>query len=71
MVIKFCTKRCMPEGKHLLPGAHFFVKIGNFGVSYFYEFPIHYWEQGLCSGESTCLPLMWPGLNSRTWHHMW
>ena len=24
---------------------------------------------GWCSGES--LPPLWPGLDSRTWHHMW
>ena len=28
-------------------------------------------EQGWCSGESTCLPLMWSGLDSRTRRHMW
>ena len=27
--------------------------------------------QGWCSGEDTCLPRMWPGLDSQTWHHMW
>ena len=27
------------------------------------------WEQGWCSGESTRLPPMWPGFDSR--HHMW
>ena len=30
----------MPEGKHLLHGVHFFVKIGNFGVPYLPEFVI-------------------------------
>ena len=30
-----------------------------------------YWWQGWCSGESTCLPPMWPGLDFRTWHYMW
>ena len=28
-------------------------------------------EQGWCSGESTHLPPMWPGFNSRTLHRMW
>ena len=31
----------------------------------------HYGEQGWCSGESTCLPLMWPGFESWRWRHMW
>ena len=28
-------------------------------------------EQGWRSGESTCLPPMWPGFDSRTRRHMW
>ena len=28
-------------------------------------------EQGWRSGESTRLPPMWPGFNSRTQRHMW
>ena len=28
-------------------------------------------EQGWRSGESTRLPPMWPGFDSRTWRHMW
>ena len=28
-------------------------------------------EQGWCSGESTCLPPMWPGFDSRSQSHMW
>ena len=28
-------------------------------------------EQGWRNGESTCLPLLWPGFNSRTRRHMW
>ena len=28
-------------------------------------------EQGWCSGESTRLPPMWPGFDSRTLRHMW
>ena len=28
-------------------------------------------EQDWHSGESTCLPSMQPGFDSRTWHHMW
>ena len=28
-------------------------------------------EQGWCSGESTRLPPTWPGLDSRSWRHMW
>ena len=28
-------------------------------------------EQGWCSGESTRLPPMWPGFDSRTRRHMW
>ena len=28
-------------------------------------------EQGWCSGESTCLPPMWPGFDSQTRRHMW
>ena len=28
-------------------------------------------EQGWCSGESTRLPLMWPGFDSRTRRHLW
>ena len=28
-------------------------------------------EQGWCSGESACLPPLWPGFDSRTWRHMW
>ena len=28
-------------------------------------------EQGLHSGESTRLPPMWPGFDSRTWCHVW
>ena len=28
-------------------------------------------EQGCCSGESTRLPPMWPGFNSRRQRHMW
>ena len=27
-------------------------------------------EQGWCSGESTRLPTLWPGFDSRTRHHM-
>ena len=27
--------------------------------------------QGWPSGESTCLPAMWPGFDFRTWCHMW
>ena len=27
--------------------------------------------QGWCSGESTHLPPMWPGFDSKTLHHMW
>ena len=27
--------------------------------------------QGRCSGETACLPPMWPGFNSRTRRHMW
>ena len=27
-------------------------------------------EQGLCSGESTCLPPMWPRFDSQTQRHM-
>ena len=26
---------------------------------------------GWRSGESTCLPPMWPGLDSQIWRHMW
>ena len=29
------------------------------------------WEQGWRSGESTGLPPMWPGFDSRTRRHMW
>ena len=29
------------------------------------------WEQGWRSGESACLPPMWPGFDSRTPRHMW
>jgi len=29
------------------------------------------WEQGWHSGESTRLPPVWPGLDSRTWCYMW
>ena len=29
------------------------------------------WEQEWRSGESTCLPPMWPGFDSRTRRHMW
>ena len=29
------------------------------------------WEQGWRSGESTRLPPLWPGFDSRTWRHMW
>ena len=28
-------------------------------------------ERGWRSGESTRLPPMWPGFDSRTWRHMW
>ena len=28
-------------------------------------------EQGWCSNESTRLPPVWPGFESRTWRHMW
>ena len=28
-------------------------------------------EQGWCSGESTRLPPLWPGFDSRTRRHMW
>ena len=28
-------------------------------------------EQGWRSGESTRLPSMWPGFDSRPWRHMW
>ena len=28
-------------------------------------------EQGWHSGESTCLPPVWPGFDSRTRRHMW
>ena len=28
-------------------------------------------EQGWCSGESTRLPPIWPGSDSRSWRHMW
>ena len=28
-------------------------------------------EQGWCSGESTRLPPMWPGFDSRTRRHVW
>ena len=28
-------------------------------------------EQGWRNGESTCLPLLWPGFDSRTRRHMW
>ena len=28
-------------------------------------------KQGWCSGESTRLPPMWPGFNSRSRRHMW
>ena len=28
-------------------------------------------EQGWCSGESACLPPMWPAFSSCPWHHMW
>ena len=28
-------------------------------------------EQGWHSGESTRLPPMWPGFDSRTWRRMW
>ena len=28
-------------------------------------------EQGWRSGESACLPPMWPGFDSRTRRHMW
>ena len=27
-------------------------------------------EQGWCSGESTCLPQMWPGIESWHWQHV-
>ena len=27
-------------------------------------------EQGCCRGETARLPPMWPGFDSRTWHHM-
>ena len=30
-----------------------------------------HWWQGWPSGESTCLPQMWPGLDYRTRCHMW
>ena len=29
------------------------------------------WWQGWLSGESTCLPLMWPGFDFRTRRQMW
>ena len=32
---------------------------------------MHGGEQGRCSGENTCLPPIWPRLNSQTEHHMW
>ena len=32
---------------------------------------VSYGEQGWLSGESTRLPPMWQGLDSRTQHHMW
>ena len=28
-------------------------------------------EQGWCSGESACLPPMWPAFDSQTRHHLW
>ena len=28
-------------------------------------------EQGWCSGESICLPLMWPRFDSQSRHYMW
>ena len=28
-------------------------------------------EEGWRSGESACLPSMWPGFDSRTLHHLW
>ena len=30
-----------------------------------------WWRQCWCSGESTCLPPIWPGFDFRTRHHMW
>ena len=34
-------------------------------------FGCHQIKQGWRSGESTCLPPMWPGFDSRTRRHMW
>ena len=28
-------------------------------------------EQGWYSGEITCLPPIWPGVDSQTWRHIW
>ena len=33
--------------------------------------PSIYEEQGWRSGESACLPLLWPGFDSWIWHHTW
>ena len=41
----------------------------NFSVL-FWEMT-HLGEGGWCSGESTHLPSLWPGFNSRTWRQMW
>ena len=35
------------------------------------DFDSIFWEQGWCSGESTRLPPMWLGIDSRTRCHMW
>ena len=34
-------------------------------------FVYYFGEQGWCSGESTRLPPMWPGFDSRSRRHMW
>ena len=42
-----------------MPPTEILLKLGNFVV--------HGWR----SGESTCLPPMWPGFDSSTRRHMW
>ena len=47
-------------------------KMDNQSLAYFFFTPKNYLgEQEWHSGESTRLPPMWPGFDSRTRHHMW
>ena len=72
--VTFCTPKNSPwkGGGYSLVRAKWGMFFGIFALKRVFNLPFFVlgW-QGWPSGESTCLPPMWPGFDFRTHHHKW